>query len=467
MFSGIKLVFIVHNLFLRLEVEKIMETILNPKKEFSIPKLIVEAACNGNLVLFCGAGVSTENRDVLPFSFYDSIAEILKIEDCDLSFPDLMSKMEEQPNGRQRLIETLNRRITFINSFEELRRISTKFHRVVKTIPQINTIITTNWDNNFEEICGATPYVFAKDIPLWNSTFRRVLKIHGSITNISSIVASRKDYDECLVRFSSGSVLSAKLIELMTTKTVVFVGFSFGDYDFNHVLEMLKFDLDDYMQHVFFVTLGSKAIQSLSKFNHTRIVADGTDFLIALRNEMVESGALIPIEHFDFVNTIYDSIVEVHNHISNILDGPISMYPLSYQDGLIHALSRQITDKTGLYYSGKYLDDCIATYDEILKKLFDDNSLVDYTYCLGYLNGLKMLKTGETALKDTPLLILPRNGKIRTYEIDRQGLSDFLEDFKKVKSGRYYTFAKSLWIRYTGGASDTSEYVYHHLPTVL
>lgn len=444
-----------------------MDTILNPKQEFSVPELIVEAACSGKLVLFCGAGISTENRDVLPFSFYDSISEIVGIENSDLSFPDLMSKMEQLPNGRQRLIETLNRRISFINSFEELRRISTKFHRIVKTIPQINTIITTNWDNSFEEICGATPYVFSKDIPLWNSSFRKVFKIHGSITNISSIVASKKDYDECLSRFSSGSVLSAKLIELMTTKTVVFVGFSFGDYDFNHVLEMLKFDLDDYMQHIFFVTLGSKDIQSLSKFNHTRIVADGTDFLIALRNEMVKSGALIPIEHFDFVKSIYHSIVNLHNRFGNILEGPISMYPLSYQDGLIHALSRQITDKTGLYYSEKYLDDCIVTYEEKSKELLSDNSLVDYTYCLGYLNGLKMLRTGETAWKDTPLLILPRNGKIRAYENDTQGVSAFMEDFKKVKSGKYYAFANSLWIKYTGGESNTSEYVYHHFPTVL
>ena len=44
---------------------------------FDLPKEIVEVALKGDLVLFCGAGISTENKNVLPYSFYSSIKEVV------------------------------------------------------------------------------------------------------------------------------------------------------------------------------------------------------------------------------------------------------------------------------------------------------------------------------------------------------------------------------------------------------
>ena len=39
-------------------------------KPFTFPKEIIDAALDGELVLFCGAGISTESKNVLPYSFY-------------------------------------------------------------------------------------------------------------------------------------------------------------------------------------------------------------------------------------------------------------------------------------------------------------------------------------------------------------------------------------------------------------
>ena len=47
--------------------------ICKEQKPFVMPKEILDAAKNGELVLFCGAGISTENKNVLPYSFYSSI----------------------------------------------------------------------------------------------------------------------------------------------------------------------------------------------------------------------------------------------------------------------------------------------------------------------------------------------------------------------------------------------------------
>lgn len=42
-----------------------------------------------------------------------------------------------------------------------------------------------------------SPIVDDKDISLWNTFSKRVFKVHGSINNIGSIVATTSDYEEC------------------------------------------------------------------------------------------------------------------------------------------------------------------------------------------------------------------------------------------------------------------------------
>ena len=59
---------------------------------FKIPDEIIDAAKRGDLVLFCGAGISTEKRSVLPYSFYTSIREELGLENTDISFSNLMQQ---------------------------------------------------------------------------------------------------------------------------------------------------------------------------------------------------------------------------------------------------------------------------------------------------------------------------------------------------------------------------------------
>lgn len=75
--------------------------ICKSNKPFDMPEEIIEAASKGDLVLFCGAGISTEGDNVLPFSFYSSILEELKIKDNNISFSNLMGKYCDQPNGRK------------------------------------------------------------------------------------------------------------------------------------------------------------------------------------------------------------------------------------------------------------------------------------------------------------------------------------------------------------------------------
>lgn len=78
--------------------------ICKDNKPFELPKEIVDAAMDGNLVLFCGAGISTENKNVLPFTLYSTVKEDLGLDNEEISFSEIMQQYCNKPNGRKKLL---------------------------------------------------------------------------------------------------------------------------------------------------------------------------------------------------------------------------------------------------------------------------------------------------------------------------------------------------------------------------
>ncbi len=60
------------------------------KLPFELPTHLLQSARDLRLVLFAGAGVSTEKRTVIPSSFHETIAQELRAP-RSTPFPDLMS----------------------------------------------------------------------------------------------------------------------------------------------------------------------------------------------------------------------------------------------------------------------------------------------------------------------------------------------------------------------------------------
>ncbi|WP_442601819.1 hypothetical protein [Paenibacillus sp. KN14-4R] len=71
----------------------------NHNNGFYLPKEIIEATKNGELVIFAGAGVSTESKKVYKTTLYSDICREMIINPEDnLSFSQLMSKQMEEQN---------------------------------------------------------------------------------------------------------------------------------------------------------------------------------------------------------------------------------------------------------------------------------------------------------------------------------------------------------------------------------
>lgn len=429
-------------------------------KPFELPEEIIEAVIEGNLVLFCGAGISTEGKTVLPYSFYESVKNDLKIEDDTISFSCLMQKYCDRPNGRKKLLRKIRDRFQYIHSFPELERQATVFHRELATIYPIQTIVTTNWDTFFEEYCGAIPITIPEDFAFWDENSRYVLKIHGSIQNLSSIIATESDYQKCFKEFQSG-IIGATLKTILATKTVVFIGYSFGDEDFTQIINYLRSEMGEIYPHIYIVTLDEELKERLNYENSTSIVTSGNFFLHQLKLKLIDKKIIKNNDIYWLIGTILDEVEKLHEKVSDIdlNKFPGAIYTLSYQDGIIHALERFLQNyKTGEYNQPGRMGKIAQKYEEWIKTAHMEGDFWNEAYYEGYVNGLVLLEAIEddnNIINEFPFLYLP-NAKtvLKTYAV-------FIDELTWVskRNDKFLKYAKRIVEKNIGEGM-----VVHHPP---
>ena len=385
-------------------------------KDFILPEDIIQAVINKNLVLFCGAGISTESKKVMPYTFYTDVFEELKknnkvnVRD-DLSFSSLMSLYcSNVYNGRKKLFQKINKRFQMIENFPELYRIASEFHTEVSQIPQIETVITTNWDCLFEDNCDMFPIIYNEDVALWDTFEKRVFKIHGSIKNIGSIIATEEDYENCYKKLSTKPI-GDRLKTILSTKTVVFVGFSFGDEDLNKIIEILSDDLGQFANQFYLVTIDEKWLEKHPK-NLIPIITDGTFFVKSLKNELIQQGTLIDSKVYRFAEEANEILINAHlswmddAKFHEILqEYPELLLTIAYQDGLIHAFQFSIADeKSGRILIPNYTYQVAQSYLYLCNQRMSENEYLRAYYDMGYSDGFLALELFARGKNEDALL---------------------------------------------------------------
>lgn len=428
-------------------------------KPFNMPQEIIEAAKNGELALFCGAGISTESRNILPYSFYTEIKRELSIDD-NISFSKFMQLYCDKPNRRRKLLKKIRERFNYIKSFPELERRASSFHRELAELYPIQTIITTNWDTYFEEYCAAIPITIPEDFAYWDDNERFVLKVHGSINNLSTIVATEDDYQNCYQSLQNG-IVGATLKQILGTKTVVFIGFSFGDDDLNQIMEYLQKEMGDIYPHIYIVTLDETLKDQIKYKNTTSIITSGTFFIHSLKNELISEGIIKNTSIYSHIYTVLEYINDLHEQAAKIdlQQYPCSLYNLAYQDGVIHAFERFLQNfKTGEYCSPNHISRVVRSYEVIQQKASSAGSHWDEVYYEGYINGLVLIdeiEENEEIVKAFPFYYLPNAKKVLTsYDV-------FFDELARVSNEEdsYGIYANTVVEKYT-----SQGIVMHHPP---
>ena len=359
---------------------------------FELPEELIQKTLKGDVVIFAGAGISTESSTVFPSSFYAECALELGLDpEGDISFPEMMSKYVSKFN-RRKLLQEIKKRFDYVDSFKDLRWASSRFHKELSTIPYLRDIVTTNWDTLFEEETGAIPLVTPEDYAFWDLPARKVFKIHGSMSNIGTLIATEEDYKECYRALHKGT-LGASLKHMLATKTLVFIGYSFRDDDFKRIYGYIQKEMGDVIPESYVVTT-STSRPALVK-NSVVIQTGGEYFIQKLKKALVDQETMLPDSRFEKLDELLFWVSDAHHELiefDSFSKYPELIYTSAYQEGMLHALERIRTrHNTGEYSDPHHIQHTVHSYQRLLKGAIRSKKYFDASYIEGYLDGLLCL----------------------------------------------------------------------------
>jgi hypothetical protein len=355
---------------------------------------LINELVEGNVVVFAGAGISTENRDHARDTFYDKIAHEVGQKDI-ISFPELMEKYCNQPDGRIKFVKVLKDHFDYYMSFSDFYKPMTRFHRSISPLYMIDTVVTTNWDDFFERECDFDAFVNDSDMALWGASKRRLMKIHGSIRNLGSIVATESDYAKSYRRLNNGP-MGAQLKTVMNQKTILYTGYSLSDDNYLKLAKNIAKMAKPHIKACYYVAPRIDK-SKLSKFPIPLIPieTDGGYFFEQIRIHLEDAIDLTPERAFWACEELLDSVATAHNRIADAYlrsRHPLYIFSLSYQDGLIHALQR-IRDRrrTGEYHNREHLIRLVNGYNHKIAEYERKGDHWNACYSEGYRNGMLFL----------------------------------------------------------------------------
>jgi NAD-dependent SIR2 family protein deacetylase len=363
-------------------------------RDFALPEHLLDKIRDGEIVLFAGAGISTENKDHCSTTFYEDVRTELGIAE-ELSFPALMDAYCTQPDGRIKLIEKIKSRFDYFRSFDDFYLQMTRFHRAISPLYMIRDIVTTNWDDFFERVCGIDAFVYDGDMAFWDTSPRRLMKIHGSISNFGSIVATSDDYRNSFNRLNDGP-LGGQLKSLIAKKTVIYVGYSLSDENYLRILLNIAKMMGRTTRQSYFISpYIDQSKLSSAPIPLTGIETDGAYFFETVKKRLIEEHCVVPDGAFESCDSFLYRVAIAHEKTADAFlrtHHPLLPFALSYQDGLIHALQRIARQrKTGEYHAPFMVHSRVHGYDRKLSRYLEKSDFWNASYALGYQAGLLLL----------------------------------------------------------------------------
>jgi tetratricopeptide (TPR) repeat protein len=264
-----------------------------------IPKELETAIKENNLVLFIGAGLS--------YNFINKNGK--KLEGWNNLVKEILDNVEGLDHlkpfvGKHEPIEILNSIegtgkgavLAFVKEFFTIPPDKNNYSLHKKLCKLSNKIITTNYDNAFE---NADPDFNTKTVFMGNTFELNILhnhfektlfKLHGSITAGNSMILFPSDYDKLYERKGEDAEkIIFNLQNLIFNKTILFIGSGMGDFQINNIFLDIKRILGKYDTKKHYIIAKEPRLDSKLK-----------DFL-----------ELIPVDDFPEIEIIIDEFLKI------------------------------------------------------------------------------------------------------------------------------------------------------------
>jgi hypothetical protein len=250
---------------------------------------------------------------------------------------------------------------------------------------------------------------------------RKVFKLHGSVNNVGSIIATAEDYQRCYRELATGLV-GANLKLLLASKTILFAGYSFEDEDFLRLLQLLQREVGDLLPRSFVVTLDDQASSKLKRLHldATPILTDATFFLERVKLGLVKEKLMLPDKIFHGIPQALNRVHQEHAKLTalGVKNHVGAFYSFAYQDGLKHAFE----DILGRKNSGAFSDlhrvahRLLPSYVKLEKQRLRRRDYWDAAYIRGFVNGLIFFLAEPENRKTLPLYFVFGPEEVPTFK---------------------------------------------------
>jgi hypothetical protein len=210
----------------------------------------------GEVILFAGSGLSIYAGYASADTLIEKIKSLVSPTQREHLNQSVLQEVAEEflilkgrEQGRSELIQLIK------DEFNRSPK-NTHLHDQISDIPQIHTIITTNYDRLFEIAYGDRTQVIIdrQDLTSFDKRKVHLYKIHGSLEKPESIVITRSDYLDHINQDLRGDVFWNEIRSLCAKYAVVFIGYSLSDLNIENLFKELKIQLEGHQKPMFLVS---------------------------------------------------------------------------------------------------------------------------------------------------------------------------------------------------------------------
>ncbi len=256
---------------------------------------VIKKVRDNDVIIWAGSGLSLysgmpSSQDITNIIMKSCTEEEKEGFENINSLSSVTSDFVQMRNGSRNDLYRLLR-----NAFDiEIK--TNKFHQLLSEIPQINTLITTNYDKLFESAYGNDLDVITNDEDISLINKKRVLyKIHGDIDNFKQILITDEDYTDFFR--NQDKPIWNKVKSLLAEKTVIFLGYSLEDQNIKYLIDNIFNVMGSFKKESFIVTpsLQPHREKLFNKSGVTHIKMTGEDFIAHIHTK-IKRNLLIDVE---------------------------------------------------------------------------------------------------------------------------------------------------------------------------